>query len=618
MKIKFIKTLIFTGVSSILFAQKDTNTLQTIIIKENRLEIKNTTNSLLVLNAQDFNKLAHKSVADVLSQVSGMDVRQRGPVGVQTDISIRGGSFDQTQVLWNGLKLNDAQTGHHTMNLPFPTEAIENVVISKNSAARKYGLNAYSGYVNIVTQVPKENLVYGGLMAGDFGLWAVNLGASFRKNNWGHHIAVKQTESNGYTTNSDFKTKEIFYQTEYKKGNNQLDVFGGYAERAIGARGFYVPNSTEFETTKSGFVGIKDTYKIGRWNLLAQGYWRNHDDNYINLRANPSYYTNQHYSNTFGAEFHANYKSKLGVTGLGFELRNEALSSYNYNNYTLPNKEVKRLAQLGNRERNINGFFAEHQFNLYQNKVTITPGFYANVLNGNSFDLFPGLDFKYLATSNITIFGSMDKAMRLPTYTDLYYVGKENIGNANLVAEQSINSEIGAQFIKGNFNFAVSYFNKFSDNTIDWAKADTATKWKPLNINHVNTDGIDASINYSTKGILNKFIVSYTYLDMKLLNTENYLSKYSLTNLKHQLVVSTFVKLPFHFMLTASFRHIERVILVDYQLLDARLNWKNNQFNAFVDVSNILNTKYTEAGFVQMPGTWASAGVNFKLNFSKK
>jgi iron complex outermembrane receptor protein len=607
---KFVKTLVFTGVSGVLFAQTDSANLQPVIIKENRLEVKNVANSLLVLKAANFNQQAHKSVADVISQVSGMDMRQRGPAGVQTDVSIRGGSFDQTQILWNGLKLNDAQTGHHNMNLPFPTEAIENVVISKNSAARKYGLNAYCGYINLVTQVPKQNLVYGGFMAGDYGLWAAHLGVSFRQNNWGHHISVKNTESNGYTTNTDFITKEIFYQTEYKKGNYQLDVFGGYAERAFGARGFYVPNSTEFETTKSGFVGVKNKYKVGNFTFLAQGYYRNHDDNYVYLRANPSIFINQHYTNTYGAELHATYSNKLGVTGFGFEFRQENLNSYNYSGGV-------RKAQLGNRSRQINGFFVEHQFVFYKNQITITPGFYTNLLNGSNLDLFPGFDFTYKAMKNITFFGSVDKAMRLPTYTDLYYSGSTNIGNSNLVAEQSVNSEIGVEFKKTNYNIAVSYFNKNSNNTIDWARTADSLKWQPLNINHLQTNGLDVAFNYFTKGIFNKFSIGYTYMDMQLVNTENYKSRYALSNLKHQLIVSASLKLPYQFLLTASFRHIERVVLVDYQLLDARLNWSHKAITAFIDVSNIFNKKYLETGYAPMPGTWSSAGIQFKINYKK-
>ncbi len=104
---------------------------------------------------------------------------------------------------------------------------------------------------------------------------------------------------------------------------------------------------------------------------------------------------------------------------------------------------------------------------------------------------------------------------------------------------------------------------------------------------------------------------------MQLVNTENYKSRYALSNLKHQLIVSASLKLPYQFLLTTSFRHIERVVLVDYQLLDARLNWRYKALTAFVDVSNILDKKYLEAGYAPMPSTWSSAGIQFKINYKK-
>ncbi len=594
------------SLSNRVAAQQDSNQLNTVVIQENRLQIKELTNSTILLKMELAPLQSHKSVADLLSNVNGVDMRQRGPAGIQSDVSIRGGSFDQTQILLNGLKMNDPQTGHHNMNLPLPEEAISEIIVAKNSAARKYGLNAYSGYVNILTQVPKNNMVYAGVMGGEYGLFATQLGAAWHVKNWAQHIAVKQSTSDGYTTNTDFKTKEIFYQSSIQSTKNQLDVFGGYAERAFGARGFYVPKSTEFETTKNAFIGIKDKFKINNWHILTQAYWRNNGDQYIYLRNNPAIYENQHYTNTMGLELHATHYNKLGQTGIGIDIRNESISSYNYSS-------GKRTEQLGIRDRNIQGLFVEHAFNLFHKKLFITPGVYVNLLNNNQLDFFPGFDAQYKANSQITLFATLDNALRLPTYTDLYYKGPANIGNSALTPEKSINSEIGIQYKKQAVSIAVSYFNRYSNNTIDWAKMADSLKWQPLNVNHLQTDGMDASVAYYTKGILNKLSVDYTYIDMKLLQSENYKSYYALTNLKHQLIIKAAIKLPKSIMLTLSGRHIERVSLVDYQLLDARLSWQYKGLFTYVDMSNILNKQYTEAGYVQMPGRWLSAGIQYKL-----
>ena len=60
------------------------------------------------------------NVADLLQQVAGVDIRRRGTGGGQSDLYIRGGGFDQTLLLIDGIKMDDAQTGHHTMNAVLP------------------------------------------------------------------------------------------------------------------------------------------------------------------------------------------------------------------------------------------------------------------------------------------------------------------------------------------------------------------------------------------------------------------------------------------------------------------------------------------------------------------
>src|SRR5690554_7573193 len=92
------------------------------------------------------------SLNEILNSINGVDVRQRGPFGTQADVSIDGGSFEQTMILWNGVKMGDAQTAHHSMNLPIPLEAIERIEVLKGPAARIYGINALTGAVNIVTK----------------------------------------------------------------------------------------------------------------------------------------------------------------------------------------------------------------------------------------------------------------------------------------------------------------------------------------------------------------------------------------------------------------------------------------------------------------------------------
>src|SRR5262249_45328236 len=84
--------------------------------------------SVTVLAGRDQALLAN-TLTDLLQLDPSPDVRRRAPDGIQSDLSIRGSSFGQTLVLLNGQRLNDAQSGHHNMDIPVPLEAVSQIEI---------------------------------------------------------------------------------------------------------------------------------------------------------------------------------------------------------------------------------------------------------------------------------------------------------------------------------------------------------------------------------------------------------------------------------------------------------------------------------------------------------
>jgi iron complex outermembrane receptor protein len=106
---------------------------------------------------------------------------------MQADLYIRGGSFDQTLLLVDGFKLDDVQTGHHSMN-SLPIEVIKRIEIIKGPASRVFGQNAFTGAVNIVTKDSLDNDASLRLQAGSYGQFsaAVTAGVSLNESN---HIA---------------------------------------------------------------------------------------------------------------------------------------------------------------------------------------------------------------------------------------------------------------------------------------------------------------------------------------------------------------------------------------------------------------------------------------------
>ena len=105
-----------------------------------------------VLSREEIQSAPVQSVNDVLKLVAGVDVRQKGPLGALTDVSIRGGSSEQIAVLLNGINMGDAQTAHNVFDLPVDRDDIERIEVLEGPAARVYGTSSLLGAINIVTK----------------------------------------------------------------------------------------------------------------------------------------------------------------------------------------------------------------------------------------------------------------------------------------------------------------------------------------------------------------------------------------------------------------------------------------------------------------------------------
>ena len=162
MKKTLLAILIFQIITTHINAQENKSEIeldQVELIASPRIEIKNTDNSIsiLTISREEIQKSTATNVSELLQQIAGLDIRRRGVEGMQADLYIRGGSFDQTLLLIDGIKVEDPQTGHHTMNMTLPLEVIEKIEITKGSSGRIYGQNAFTGAINIITKKDIEN-----------------------------------------------------------------------------------------------------------------------------------------------------------------------------------------------------------------------------------------------------------------------------------------------------------------------------------------------------------------------------------------------------------------------------------------------------------------------------
>ncbi len=608
-------------------ARAQTDTLRTIeladvIIAENRLQVPfdESARSIHIVTREDIEHTPAQNINELLTYVTGVDVRQRGPGGVQADVSVRGGTFEQTLVLINGVKVSDPQTGHHQMNLPVTLDAIERIEVLKGPAARVYGQNAFAGAINIVTRVPDEPGVSAGVYGGDFQTFGGNVGLALPGQRYRQHLSLSHDRSAGYRPNADYQVTNAFYQSYLKTKTGRFNVMGGHSWRAFGAGGFYVPESSEYEAVTTSLVSLDYQGKAGRWTYQPRVYGRRNHDDYVFLRSSPAAYRNLHTTHAGGAELHTTYRNALGLTGLGAEVRHERISSNGIR--TLRDSagaaiDTVTVPFLGQRQRTLLGFFTEHRFYLFD-RLDVTPGLYVNWYSDYGWNYFPGIDASWEIDAAWRLFANVGRSFRIPTYTDLYYDGPTNIGNDQLRPEDAVTYEGGVKYFGKTVWGQASYFRRDASRLIDWVRVSQEVPWQPRNFYDVDVQGIEMGINFdfsrNENALFRTLSLNYTYLNADLKNTEAVESRYALDVLNHQLVLSADHRIWRGLRHSLRARYLDRATptLKDYFLLDSRVYYQTEQINIYAEATNLTNTQYTEAGYVPMPGRWLRAGLSFR------
>src|SRR5664279_780925 len=106
---------IYLIISVSLYSQKpDTIALEQVYVYSTGIVLnKNESGrNILIIPGSEFIKHAALSLDELLRYLPGIEVQSRGAFGVQSDLSIRGGTFSQVLVLIDGVRLNDPLTGH--------------------------------------------------------------------------------------------------------------------------------------------------------------------------------------------------------------------------------------------------------------------------------------------------------------------------------------------------------------------------------------------------------------------------------------------------------------------------------------------------------------------------
>ena len=564
--------------------------LDSITIKSSRIDLpfKENSRTISIITSETINESPATNLVELLQQEAGIDVRRQGIYGMQSDLYVRGGGFDQTLLLIDGIKVEDPQTGHHTLNIALPLEVIKRIEIIKGPAARIFGQNAFTGAINIVTKSNDSIKNNAGFQLGSYNQQhaAATLGTRVGTTGLMGHASVNSSE--GYRYNTDFNNQNFFVKSSFNTAANPIEVLATFSERKFGGNQFYAIDAKEqYEETQSSLVGVSTTLQKGNLKLSPQLYWKRNQDMYLYIRNNPSVYRNLHISNKIGGQINAAYSSNIGVTGFGIDLAKVEMESN----------------RLGHRNRWMGTLFVEHRFSFLDNALDVTPGVSVGYFSDFETNAFPGIDIGYTINEHFRVYTNAGYTYRTPTYNDLYYVGSRDEGNENLVPEEAISQELGLKYFGDKVSATVAFFNRDSDNLIDYTKDNEADKWKSNNLTSLNTRGVEVQLSAPFKlGQYNQsFKLGYTHLNEDLKAVRANFSKYIINSLNHHLTAR--LKSQFTKNLTHSFvyKFAERATGERYSVVDAQLKLLIPGLELTVTANNIFNTDYVETGIVPMP-----------------
>lgn len=627
-----------------------TRELQVVEVRGSRAPLtqRQQARMITVLSRDEIQAAPVQSVNDVLKLVAGADVRQKGPMGALTDVSIRGGSSEQIAVLLNGINICDPQTGHNAFDYPVDKADIDHIEVLEGPAARVYGTSSLVGAINIVTRRAASRQGAGAsarVEGGSYGYLSAGARADVASGRLYQSLSGSYLRSDGYSRseagrlNADYKTGKAFYQGAYSDPDLDIQWHAGLSLKDYGSNTFYsVRYDDQFEHTLKTTTALQAQTKRGGFHLRPAIYWNRNMDRFELIRGDESKVPfNYHRTDIFGANLNAWFDSPLGRTALGMELRYEDMVSTALGETLVRPRHVHHTSRDYTRglDRTNLQLFVEH--NIVIGRLTLSAGITAveNSQADMNMRVYPGWDASWQLADGWKLFAGYNASLRMPSFTELYYSVGGHKADSHLRPEELSAVEAGLKYSRAGVQAEASVFHNHYKNLIDWindGSKDSEGKeyWQSVNFGKINATGLEvnAALDFATllpsQHLLKSMSAGWCWINQKQDSKPGVVSQYALEYLRNKFTASAAFHLWRNLDLQADWRLQHRVgaykdidgRLHGYQtygILDGRLAWTEQKWNVYLEANNLLNRDYVDYGNVRQPGRWIVAGAAITL-----
>lgn len=654
MKLHYSGTLLLLFIANLALAQEislDPVTVTSSLVEKRASQ---TGRNIAVIKGEYFQQLPVHSIDDLLRYVPGVEIQARGPQGSQSDIVLRGGTFQQVLVILDGIRLNDPNTGHFNSYIPISPAEIERIEVLKGASSALYGSDAVGGVIHVISKTFAARLnaaglagtdegngvqktqVNGGIGVGEYGLFNANVGAFIQRNKLAvsggflsnNASGVQQRGIKGY-----FHNNTASLSLSYAISPNwNLAVRSAYDHRDFAAQNFYtvLKSDTASEKVKMSWNQVRLGYQKNKTAFSIDGGYKSVQDTYL---FNPHSIANNSKSKLWQglATLQQGLASGTNlIAGVNFQQRN--IKSNDRGNHTL-----NQLAPFVSVVQSVGEHF------------TVTPSVRMDWRESIGTEVSPQINLSY-KKSNWQLRASAGKTIRDADFTERFnnYAKKlvtgGSVGNPDLKAERSFSYEAGADWFltsspTAQLKVSGTFFQRRQKDLIDYVTTPYAqmprkdnlspngTFGLALNIAEVNTTGFELDMQSANTISDNQkliFNAGLTWLDSD--NKSQIQSFYLSSHAKFLANFSAIYQIGgFSVSLNGLYKKraereasaIEASISKNYFLLNARAEYAflKRQLALYVQADNAFDKQYSDVLGSVMPGRWLMGGLRF--NFTK-
>ena len=587
--------------------------------------------------------LAAESAQDFLREDSSIFLEERGAGGGSADIVMRGGSFEQTLVLLNGFRINDAQTSHHNLDLPVPMDAIDSIQSLEGAGSTLHGVDALSGVVDFLTAAPDHEslLVRAGQGSLESNEETVLGGAT--RGSWSGRVTAERNFSTGFTADKGYvnpsylpactlQYRECQNDRDYRNEDASVeswlgtrlgvtDVLVAGSDRSFGANQFY-GNYNSWERTKGWFASARQ--ELGSRTVAAFGY-RRHTDDYVLWRNDPAGYENNHIDGSWQGSLRQTLTvRKDSALLMGLEADGDSINSFNFSNLNASDV-VMRTPALGVHARNRGAGYVDLDLRPTKQRWSLSVGAREEIFSGGARAVFsPELAGSLHVAAHLKLRASGGYGFRIPTYTDLYYSDPSTLGNPNLKPESAWSSDGGADWAPSAklTLSATGFFSKQHD-TIDYVKSATlpnpylpagcpANIWCADNLNGFGFSGVETRLTWIPRKS-QTVRIAWTGVHGAQSALHGLQSEYVFNYPAQNIHASWSAALGHDFVLTNALQIAERYQQTVYPVWSATMTHDTGKLRPYLRLTNLSNTGYQEITGVNMPPRTIMGGVALQL-----